>query len=257
MEIIITSRRDKLNEKVYEIIKDAINSNPQTILGLPTGATPLGLYEIMKEDYNQGKLSYDNVSIVNLDEYVGLSRNNPNSYYQFMKTNLIDHLNLKKENFHIPNGTNCDLETECKNYEAVLQDKPRDIQVLGIGINGHIGFNEPDTSFASTTRIVELNSETRLANARFFKSLKEVPTHAITMGIKNILDAKKIIIMAFGFSKAKAIVDMIEKQPSQACPASALQKHQNVVVILDSEAASMLSKNTLSKARESLVAVAN
>ncbi|MFA7560773.1 MAG: glucosamine-6-phosphate deaminase [Candidatus Izemoplasmatales bacterium] len=254
MEIIIGNHRDDLNKKVYEIIKTTIDSNPDSNLGLPTGGTPLGLYKIMREDFARGNLSYKNVSIINLDEYVGISRKDRNSYYQFMKTNLIDDLDIKPENFHIPDGTNVSLEFECKRYEKVLIDKPRDIQVLGIGINGHIGFNEPYTSFNSTTRIVELSSETRLANARFFKSLKDVPTHAITMGIKNILEAKKIIIMAFGLNKAQAIADMIEKQPSEICPASALKNHQNLVVIIDKEAASKLSKTTMSKANKGLLA---
>ncbi|PTY79418.1 glucosamine-6-phosphate deaminase [Heyndrickxia sporothermodurans] len=222
--------------KAFDIIKTGIENGSIHTLGLATGGTPLKFYEI----FRTSKLDVSNVSTVNLDEYVGLNAKDENSYRYYMEKELFSHMNFKKT--FLPNGMAADLDEECLHYEAILQDHPVDVQILGIGENGHIGFNEPGTSFNSLTHVVELTESTREANKRYFDKEEDVPTHAISMGIKSILSAKKIILLAFGANKAEAVKQMIEGEVSEDCPASVLQKHPNVIVLADQKAASLLKE---------------
>ena len=242
IKLIIKKNYEEVSDEAFKVMKDVLASNDSPILGLATGSTPIGLYQRMIADYKAGNTSYASVRTVNLDEYVGLGAESDQSYVYFMHDNLFNHIDIKEENVNLPNGKAADMDAECARYTALLESMPQDIQLLGIGANGHIGFNEPGTPFDSTTNIVKLKDKTRQDNARFFVSLDEVPTHAITMGISNVMNAKKILLVANGANKADAIKAMIEGEISENCPASILQKHADVVVIVDEAAASKLSK---------------
>ncbi|MCI1588956.1 MULTISPECIES: glucosamine-6-phosphate deaminase [Heyndrickxia] len=234
MELLTFTTVDDAAAKAFDIIKEGIEKGSIRTLGLATGGTPLKFYE----KFRQSKLDVSNISTVNLDEYVGLKATDEHSYHSYMNTELFSHMNFK-ESF-LPNGMAEDLEKECLHYESILQDHPVDVQILGIGENGHIGFNEPGTSFDSLTHVVELTESTREANKRFFEKEEDVPTHALSMGIQSIMAAKKIILLAFGANKAEAVKRMLEGSVDESCPASVLQKHPNVVVLADTEAASLL-----------------
>lgn len=243
MKVIVCDNYDQMSQEGYKVMKDVIKSNnEQCILGLATGSTPIGLYKKMIEDYKAGKISYKNIRSVNLDEYIGLPITHKESYYSFMCTNLFNHIDIDKMNVNLPDGNAEDMQKACDDYTQLLKSMRQDIQVLGLGSNGHIGFNEPGTPFESTTNIVDLKESTRRDNARFFGSIDEVPTQAITMGIANIMNAKKILLLASGENKAAAIKAMIEGEVKEDCPASILQKHNDVVVIIDQAAASLLNK---------------
>lgn len=234
MKLLTYSTAIDAAEKAFDIIKDGITHGSIRTLGLATGGTPLKFYQKFRES----GLDVSQVSTVNLDEYVGLSAEDENSYHYYMNSELFSHMNFK-ESF-LPNGMAEDLEAECLHYESVLQKHPVDVQILGIGENGHIGFNEPGTSFDSLTHVVELTESTREANRRFFEKEEDVPTHAVSMGIQSIMAAKKIILLAFGENKAKAVKQMMEGNVDESCPASILQKHSDVVILADTDAASLL-----------------
>ncbi|EAC9889184.1 glucosamine-6-phosphate deaminase [Listeria monocytogenes] len=234
MQLITTENKLAGSKKALEIIEKGITSGEVNTLGLATGSTPETLYaELVKSDVDT-----KNVTTTNLDEYVGLAANDPNSYHYYMNE-LLFSKKAFKESF-LPNGEAADAEAECARYEEILSEHPIDIQVLGIGTNGHIGFNEPGTSFDSLTHKVVLTDSTREANKRFFEREEDVPTHAYSMGIKSIMNAKKIILLAFGENKAQAIKETIKGPVDVNCPASVLQNHPDVTVILDNEAASLL-----------------
>lgn len=240
MEVIITNNAEELADKALEVMLGVVKNNPSAVIGLATGSSPIGLYKKMIEDHNTNGTSYKNIKSVNLDEYVGLGIESDQSYVYFMNDNLFKGIDIDKRNTNLPNGKAADMQAECDRYTALLDSMPQDIQLLGIGGNGHIGFNEPGTSFDSTTHIVTLHENTRKDNARFFASLDEVPTHAITMGIKNIMNAKKILVVANGANKADAVYAMVKGEISENCPASVLQNHKDVVVIVDKAAAAKL-----------------
>ncbi|EAE8347990.1 glucosamine-6-phosphate deaminase [Listeria monocytogenes] len=234
MQLITTENKLAGSKKALEIIEKGITSGEVNTLGLATGSTPETLYaELVKSDVDT-----KNVTTTNLDEYVGLAASDPNSYHYYMN-DLLFSKKAFKESF-LPNGEAIDAEAECARYEEILSEHPIDIQVLGIGTNGHIGFNEPGTSFDSLTHKVVLTDSTREANKRFFEREEDVPTHAYSMGIKSIMNAKKIILLAFGENKAQAIKETIKGPVDVNCPASVLQNHPDVTVILDNEAASLL-----------------
>ncbi|HAA4763411.1 TPA_asm: glucosamine-6-phosphate deaminase [Listeria monocytogenes] len=234
MQLITTENKLAGSKKALEIIEKGITSGEVNTLGLATGSTPETLYaELVKSDVDT-----KNVTTTNLDEYVGLAANDPNSYHYYMNE-LLFSKKAFKESF-LPNGEATDAEAECARYEEILSEHPIDIQVLGIGTNGHIGFNEPGTPFDSLTHKVVLTDSTREANKRFFEREEDVPTHAYSMGIKSIMNAKKIILLAFGENKAQAIKETIKGPVDVNCPASVLQNHRDVTVILDNEAASLL-----------------
>jgi len=238
--IIIKEDYRQISEAANEIVRELLAKKQDAIFGLATGSTPLGLYSAMIADNEQNITDYQKVVTFNLDEYIGLPDKHPQSYKSFMEENLFSKINIKLGNTHLPLARDSQDLRACQDYEELLADYVIDIQVLGIGANGHIGFNEPGTAFDSFTHIVELAKRTRLDNQRFFSSLDEVPTHAITMGIATIMKAKKIILLASGENKAQAVFEMINGPIVEEMPASILQKHPNVIVLLDKAAASKL-----------------
>lgn len=240
--IVVTAKDyDEMSMKAYEAMKKVLTEKSDATLGLATGSTPVGLYKLMIADYEAGKISYKDMTSINLDEYVGLPVTHPESYRAFMNRNLFDHIDIKKENTHVPDGLNPDLAAAADAYTAYIAAHPVDVQILGIGSNGHIAFNEPGTPFDSHTHVVTLKEGTRKDNARFFDNdIDKVPTHAVTMGLKDIMSAKFIILLASGSGKAGAVNAMINGPVSEDCPASILQKHPNVLVVADAAAASLI-----------------
>lgn len=238
--IIITENYDQVASEAFRIMKEAVTKeNP--VLGLATGSSPIGLYKKMIADRNASGTSYKKAVTYNLDEYLGLPHDHDQSYWTFMHENLFDGLNIPEANIHIPCGDCEDPEEECRRYEEELRQHVIDLQVLGIGSDGHIGFNEPGTPFDSVTHVAELTEQTRRDNARFFgDDIEKVPTHAITMGLASILKARSIIVLATGSNKADAVYGMIRGPKSTDCPASVLQGHSHVTVILDKDAAARL-----------------
>lgn len=238
-KIIKVKDYEEMSDKAFDVVKEVVDANPKCVLGLATGSSPVGLYQRMIKDHQENGTSYADVTTFNLDEYCGLPKSHPESYYSFMHRNLFSGLNIPEENVHIPEDGE-DKEAKCKEYDASMESYTVDLQVLGIGSNGHIGFNEPGTAFDTKTHIVTLKESTRQDNARFFDSIDEVPTHAITMGIDTIMHAKKIIIVASGANKADAIYAMIHGPKTTDVPASVLQDHPDVVVVVDAEAGKLL-----------------
>ncbi len=236
LDIIQAKNYEDMSEKACEIMVDRLNALINPILGFATGSTPEGVYKQLIEKNKEKAISFQNVMSFNLDEYVGLKKDDPNSYYHFMFQKLFKHIDILTDWIHIPNGVAPDLEKECKEYEQLIRDHPIDFQILGLGVNGHIGFNEPNTSFSSRTHIVELDESTRQANARFFTSMNEVPTKAITMGIQTIMESKELMLLASGSHKADAVAKLINGEISESFPASALKNHQKVTVIADEAA---------------------
>ena len=244
MQIYRAKDYEDMSKKAANIIASQVVLKPDCVLGLATGSTPIGAYKNLVEKYEQGDLDFSQVTTVNLDEYKGLPRENDQSYYYFMHVNLFDHVNVKPENTHLPDGTKEDANEECARYEELIRSLGgQDLQLLGLGHNGHIGFNEPGTPFTEETHIVELTEKTRSDNARFFDNdINQVPTHAITMGIATIMKAKKILLVASGANKADAVAAMVNGPVDPACPASVLQNHADVVVVVDEAAAAKLAK---------------
>ena len=238
MEVFVLKNYDEVSKKAFEVMKEVVANKKNAVLGLATGSSPIGLYQNMIKDHQENGTSYADITSFNLDEYVGIDRNHEQSYYTFMHENLFKGIDIKEENVHVPYG---DTKADCDAYEKAMEDYSVDIQVLGIGANGHIGFNEPGTPFSETTHIVTLTEKTRQDNARFFENdINQVPTHAITMGIATIMKAKKILLVATGKNKADAVAAMVNKAPDVNCPASVLQNHPDVVVIVDEAAAAKL-----------------
>ncbi|MBS4460311.1 glucosamine-6-phosphate deaminase [Lactococcus petauri] len=233
---VITVKNQLEGAKIgFDLLKESMDNGAKT-LGLATGSTPVEFYnQIVKSD-----LDFSDMTSVNLDEYVGLDGSDEQSYRYFMSKHLFNEKPFK-ENF-LPNGKAADLEAETKAYDQIIAEHPIDFQILGIGQNGHIGFNEPGTSFEETTHVVDLQESTIKANARFFENEEDVPRQAISMGIASIMAAKSIVLMAYGESKAEAIKGMVEGEITEDMPASILQKHADVVVIADEAAAALLSK---------------
>jgi glucosamine-6-phosphate deaminase len=237
MKLIRTENYAEMSVEAGKIIVEKIRANPSLTLGLATGSSPKGVYDYLIQDYEANGTTYRQVKSVNLDEYIGLSTKDPNSYHYFMNETLFKHLNISENQTHIPNGAASDLEQECIRYEQLIKELGGiDLQILGIGQNGHIGFNEPGTPFTSRTHIVTLAQNTREANSRFFNSLEEVPTHAITMGIASILESKEILLLVSGEKKAEALYKFVNGEISEEFPASALNNHHNVTVIADRDA---------------------
>ena len=242
MEIIIKNDYSDMSTEAAHIIGDQIKGKPNTVLGLATGSTPLGLYNELIKLNNSGDIDFSNVITYNLDEYIGLTEKHPQSYKYFMYDKLFSHINIKDENIHLPNGEHFD-DKECELYEDSIKNNGGiDIQILGIGRTGHIAFNEPTSSLKSRTRIKTLTPQTIKDNSRFFNNSSDVPIYAITMGVGTIMEAKKIILMASGKAKAKPIKNAIEGPISSMCSASAIQMHQKSMVIIDEAAASELSE---------------
>ncbi len=240
MKVIITKNYDEMSAEAYKIMKEVVTSNPEAILGLATGSTPIGLYKNMIEDYKKGAVSYAKIKTVNLDEYAGLDYSSDQSYVYFMRHNLFDHIDIDLKNTNIENGKAENAEEECARYNALLETMQQDIQILGIGSNGHIAFNEPGTPFGSVTHVVALAESTIKDNSRMFASIDEVPTKAFTMGLKNIMNAKKIVILANGANKAKAVYGLVKGEVTETVPASVLQLHPDCTLICDEAAAELI-----------------
>jgi glucosamine-6-phosphate deaminase len=236
MNILKFASQDKLNEAGAGIIAGLVQTNPRAVLGLATGGTPVGIYKDLVESHKAGMVSFKSVTTFNLDEYVGIPEDHPESYHNYMNEHLFQHIDANPDKIYIPNGNAADLEQECARYNALLDEaKQMDLQLLGLGHNGHIGFNEPDHALMSGTHIVKLKAETRSANARFFDSIDQVPTHALTMGVGTILKAKMILLVVRGADKAEIVHRALTGPITTECPASLLQTHPHVVVLLDSE----------------------
>lgn len=240
-ELITADNYEEMSAIAARRIIETVRKNPNAVLGLATGSTPEGLYQNLIEDHKKNGTSYKNIKSVNLDEYIGLDRNDKNSYFTFMKEKLFNSIDIPLENTNVPNGMASDIENEAKQYDEHIKELGGvDIQVLGIGHNGHIGFNEPGTPFSVKTHVIELAESTRQANSRYFNSLEDVPTHAITMGIQSIMDSKEILLLISGASKAEALKRLIYGEISEDFPASALRLHQKVTIIADKDALHLL-----------------
>lgn len=241
VKLIQVADFEELSSTAAAIVEQQVLSDSHSVLGLATGSTPIGLYEKMMEGCRQRGVSYRNVQTINLDEYRGLAGSHPNSYRSFMKEHLFTGIDIPLANTHIPNGCAVQVEAECWRYEALIDRiGPPHLQILGMGTNGHIGFNEPGTSEYSITHCVALTDSTRENNARFFASPEEVPTHAITMGIASILKSRKILLLASGAKKAPAVKRFMEQRITDRFPASFLWKHPDVTLIVDEEAYRMV-----------------
>ena len=241
IELIITNDYDDMSKKAADIIFSLLKNNPNATLGLATGSTPIGTYNELIKKYNKNEISFENVTTFNLDEYIGLEPFHPQSYYKYMYDHLFKHININLNNTHIPKGEG-NLELNVKEYESLLNNNKINLQILGVGRNGHIGFNEPGTDFNIGVHDVALHNKTIKDNARFFENdINKVPKKAITMGIKNILDAETIILMANGTDKADAIKNVMGNKVDINIPVTVLQKHKGkVYVIVDKKAASKL-----------------
>ncbi len=240
MKIIITKNYLELSKRAAEVVISEMQKKPDLVMGLATGSTPLGLYRKLVKAEKQGKISFSKVTTFNLDEYYPIKRTDKQSFYYFKFKNLFNKVRIKKSKVNILNGETKNPKKECKLYQNKLRKNKIDIQILGIGANGHIGYNEPSSSFKSRTRLVNLAEKTIKDNSRFFAKKENVPKKALTMGIADIMDAKKIVLLASGSNKAKVVRRMIEGPINENCPASVLRKHHNATVILDKKAASLI-----------------
>lgn len=237
MKIIVCNDYKEMSRVGADMVADVIKSKPTCVLGLATGSTPEGLYAELISMCGQGSLDFSAVTTVNLDEYYPISPDNEQSYRYFMNTKLFDHVNINKANTFVPDGSAADAAAEAARYEAFVRGLGgADIQVLGIGRNGHIAFNEPAEALQPATHVTSLTADTIEANARFFESIDQVPTLALTMGMGTILSAKKIIILANGKGKHEAVKAMLAGTVSTSCPASFLNLHADVTLICDHDA---------------------
>ena len=240
MKLIIVKDYQEVSKKAADIVIELIKGNKEAKLGLATGSSPIGLYQNLIDAYQQKEISFQDVTTFNLDEYVGISREHSQSYFSFMQENLFKHIDIDLDHVHLPDNDLDKISTIAKDYNKLLKKNQLDLQVLGIGSNGHIGFNEPGTPFANETFIVDLDERTRQDNSRFFGSIEDVPKQAITMGIKNIMRAKHILLIASGKEKSEAVYQMIYGEITPDLPASVLQLHPHCTVIIDEDAAQLL-----------------
>lgn len=248
MRIYKAKDYSEMSRKAANVISAEVISKPDCVLGLATGSTPIGTYKQLIEWYQKGDLDFSEVKTANLDEYRGLKRENDQSYYYFMNENLFRHINIDPANTHIPNGENPDAEEECSNYDKLVRSLGGvDLQLLGLGHNGHIGFNEPADHFVVGTQCVDLQASTIEANKRFFASEADVPRQAYTMGIGTIMSAKKILLIVSGADKAEILAQVLTGPVKPQVPASILQLHKNVVVVADEAALSKVPEEVLAK----------
>lgn len=241
MKIFKYENYDQVSKASAAVVIREIVKKPNCILGLATGSSPIGLYHNLIEANKNYIISFKDVKTFNLDEYIGIGKNHPQSYFSFMHEYLFDKIDIQEKNIHIPDNDMDEINELAEEYNQLMFGNQRDLQILGIGKNGHIGFNEPGSELGNETFIVELDEQTRMDNSKFFPSLDDVPTHAITMGIKNIMFSKKILLIASGKAKADAIYKMIYGEISDDIPASILQLHPDCTVIIDEAAASKLN----------------
>lgn len=244
MRIVIAKDYEDMSARAAMIVAGQVCLKPSSVLGLATGSTPLLMYEKLVALHRQSGLDFSEVTTFNLDEYLGLSPEDEHSYHWYMNHNFFNHVNIRRENINIPDGMAQDIEAHCREYDRNIQQCGGiDLQILGIGTNGHIGFNEPDIKFEATTHKVKLDLETVTANSRFFANLADVPRYAVSMGIKTIMHARKVLLLANGENKADAISRAIFEGITPEIPASILQLHQDVTVIIEQKAAKNLTRN--------------
>lgn len=234
MQVIRVKNAEEGSKKAFELLSESLKQGSK-VFGLATGGTPETMYKYMAAS----DLDFSNCISINLDEYVGLGPDDEQGYRYYMDQHLFNYKPFKQVN--VPNGLASDLDAECRRYDELIQNNPIDFQILGIGENAHIGFNEPGTEFDVTTHVVELTESTILANKRYFAKKEDVPTHALSMGLKSIMQSKQIVLLAFGPKKAQAVKLMLEGPVTKEVPASILQNHPNVTVIIDEEAAALLA----------------
>jgi glucosamine-6-phosphate deaminase len=245
MNIIVTRDYEEMSQKAAEIIASKIKDNASCVLGLATGSSPIGTYKNLIKMVENKEISFKNVNTYNLDEYCGISKQHPQSYYYFMHDNLFNHVDIDERHVHLPSATGKtreDFEKNCQEYNNQLNQVSVDLQLLGIGGDGHIGFCEPGTKTTQETFVVELTDRTRQDNKRFFNSLEEVPTHAMTMGIANIMRAKSILMLISGANKAETVEKLMSHNITTDFPASVLWLHPNCTVIIDEAAYSKMNK---------------
>ena len=243
MRVIIESSEERVSQRAAQFISEMVRRRPLCVLGLATGGTPLGTYRELIRLHREEGLDFSRVTTFNLDEYVGLEPAHPQSYRHFMQTNLFDHLNIDSQRTHVPDGRALNFEAACQRYEQMIRDAGGiDLQLLGIGSDGHIAFNEPGSSLGSRTRLKTLARETIQDNARFFGDEAAVPRMAVTMGVGTILESRRCLLLAVGESKAEAIQATVEGPITAQVTASALQLHREVIVVLDEAAASKLAR---------------
>lgn len=244
MKVIEVQNYEDMSRRTADIIKGVINSKPDAVLGFATGSTPEGVYRCLIEDNKKGAVDFSKITSFNLDEYEGLDGSNPNSYRFFMNDRLFDHININKAKTFVPSGIAKDLKKMCEEYdEKIRLAGGIDLQLLGIGNNGHIAFNEPADTLVPGTHVTELTENTIRANSRFFDSIDQVPRRAVTMGMGSILKARKIILLASGKSKADAVARLLQGEISTDLPASMLHMHNDVTLIVDKEAACKVSED--------------
>ncbi len=252
MRIIIESNYDEMSSWAANyIVRRIKEANPTEehpfVLGLPTGSTPIGTYKKMIQLYNEGKISFRNVVTFNMDEYVGIAENHPESYHAFMWNNFFSHIDIKKENVNILNGNATDLEAECAGYEKRIKEHGGiDLFLGGLGPDGHIAFNEPCSSLTSRTRVKTLNSSTIIANSRFFENdINKVPKHALTVGVGTVMDAREVVLLVSGANKAHALASAAIGPVSQMCTASVLQMHPKAIIVCDDDSCDEMSYGTV------------
>ena len=243
MEITLFDTPEAASAAAAQVIAQLLRDKPNAVLGLPTGSTPLPLYKELVRLYRAGQIDFSAATTFNLDEYIGLAPGHPHSFHSFMERNLFDHINIRKDRVFLPDGLAEDVPAFCAWYEAKIREAGGvDLQVLGIGLNGHIGFNEPGASACCRTRLVHLTEKTRGDNARFFESEDAVPKSAITMGLGNIHEARTSVLLAFGADKARIVAEALEGPVTEQNPGSLLQTHPSTRVFLDRQAARFLER---------------
>mgnify|MGYP002519894591 CR=1 FL=1 len=241
MKIIVTKNYDEMSKKAAELMAEIIKNKPACVLGLATGDTPIGMYNELVAKYEAGEIDFSAVRSMNLDEYYPISPDNDQSYRYFMNKHLFDRVNIDKANTSVPDGTAENVREFCSAYEAKLDELGgTDVQVLGIGRNGHIGFNEPDSVLVQDTHVTDLTEDTIDANSRFFESIDDVPRQAISMGIGSIMEARRVILVATGKDKAEAVYKMMKEPVTPHVPASVLQLHPDCIILVDEAAASLM-----------------
>lgn len=241
MKLIVTKDYNELSKVAAKEMAEVIKHNNKSILGLATGGSPVGMYKELINMNKNGEIDFSNITTVNLDEYIGLSGEHPQSYRYFMNENLFNHINIDKNKTYVPNGLAKDIEKECTSYDNKIEELGGiDVQLLGVGNNGHIAFNEPSETLLAGTHLTDLKEDTIEANSRFFDSIDEVPKKAITMGLGQIMKAKKIILIASGEGKAEVVKAMVSGKISTDIPVTMLQMHRDVTVIVDKAAAKMI-----------------
>jgi glucosamine-6-phosphate deaminase len=243
MEIIILPTAAEASEVAARLIARQVREKPSSVLGLATGSTPCKLYQLLARMHREDGLDFSKATTFNLDEYVNLDPTHPASYHQFMEENFFSHVNVRRESVHIPDGMVADVPAHCAEYERAIREAGGiDLQILGLGSDGHLGFNEPGSSLASRTRIKTLTKQTRSDNARFFTGAQEVPHHVITIGLGTIMESRMCLLLAFGKAKAEAVAASVEGPVTASVPGSLLQFHPQAKVLLDAESASSLTR---------------